>query len=364
MGIKTKALPTYKSVDEKKKYFKYKQINTPEEFEDVFEKMVNMYTPLTDTPKSLSDYLSPENMPFIFRGVKDARYKLYTSAQRKWIEEEWKNRDIPSFDVFVDMLLKQVKQWQYQDEAPDLIRKYYSTFNADLTDPSLLSFFQHYRAPTPLIDFTYNKRVALYFATKDIEVNNDEGDLGNYFSIYLFPQQRIRSIEDLILSRKEVAKDPKLVEIFKCSDNVSSRDVVWNDAHTHDERVFKLSNKNLLFIPNPLYTKYIGEKRPLYWPNLNILAQKGCFILNSDGERSLEEMMRWFRQLHEATAPDPDMTITCFDIHKSIAMDPVVVKNLIEEDSIFPSFDNIVEKIGKQFDDELDRSFPPFCTIG
>lgn len=238
------------------------------------------------------------------------------------------------------------------------------TFNADLTDPSLLSFFQHYRAPTPLIDFTYDKRVALYFATKDIEVNNDEGDLGNYFSIYLFPQQRIRSMEDLIQRRKELAKNPKPAEIFGCSDNVSSRDVVWNDAHTHDERVLKLSNKGLLFIPNPLFAKYIGEERPLYWSNLNILAQRGCFILNSDGERPLEEQVRRSRQLREYTAPDPDMTITCFDIHKSIATDPVVVKNLIEEDSIFPSFDNIVEKIGKQFDDELDRSFPPFCTIG
>ena len=58
-------LPEYANFDEKNQFFNSKLINSKSEFDSFYTETVN-------------------KINAIFRGVHEAKYKIYTSAQREW----------------------------------------------------------------------------------------------------------------------------------------------------------------------------------------------------------------------------------------------------------------------------------------
>ena len=55
-----------------------------------------------------------------------------------------------------------------------LINKVFDLYNYSQSrrEFPILSLLQHYGAPTPLMDWTYNKYVALHFAVKNVHKND------------------------------------------------------------------------------------------------------------------------------------------------------------------------------------------------
>jgi hypothetical protein len=163
-------LETYKSFEEKENFFQFggMKIDTIERF--------NHFTHLLMVQYSKGD--------FIFRGLSEAKYKLFNSAQRKW--KEITNREDLSneskYDDFIISLIGECKHWN-SGTVNNLLKTYGISENNSI---AYLSFMQHLGIPTPLMDFTKNPNKALFFAVNSIpEDFKESGDeIENYFSVY------------------------------------------------------------------------------------------------------------------------------------------------------------------------------------
>ncbi len=349
-------LPTYKSLEEKKEYFYYKepeQVNTIDEFKDRFEQLeagIPQFNPYYSREFSLLC-----NTATVFRGQNEAKYKLYTSAQREWIIEEWnKQLGEDGFIEFVQQLILQLKK----ANAISRLSNYFESMGATETDLLLLSFLQHYRTPTPLLDFTYNKYLALFFAMDGSEFNKQgEDDLDNYFSIYALP---VRSIYSIDLNNKAVIKAlQKGGVIERIKKDLTPKEQIkvyikhlfsWKISEAKDH--FRgMSEYPFLFIPNPQRAEKIDDiiGIDLHWSNPNIIAQEGCFVMISDKETPLEGSFR--RGIH------------CLDIHKSLApyiREEYLKSKGITKESIYPDFNAIANEAYEAFQrDPLGKSLQP-----
>ena len=104
----------------------------------------------------------------------------------------------------------------------------------------------------------------------------------------------------------------------------------------------------MMFIDNPLQfkkvtTPYTNES--LYWSNLNIIAQNGCFILYNNNCMSMEEYISQSAYLPK---------ISCIDIHKSLK--EYVQKQYLQtltELLLFPDINQIVKGAYQEFLENL-----------
>ena len=84
-------LPSYHSFEEKLEMFKtHSIIRTKQELDTCIEKF-----------KALKD---KRKESYLFRGVNDARYKLYTSSQRLWIQRDLRKNNIDYHQRILSML--------------------------------------------------------------------------------------------------------------------------------------------------------------------------------------------------------------------------------------------------------------------
>jgi hypothetical protein len=126
------------------------------------------FNTLLDTLKSAQG----ENV--FFRGQASARWKIFSSIQREWIQKDLKRYN-NNIDDFVSGFLKFCRK-ELSIKIKAKCKEPY--------DVSILSMLQHYGAPTPFVDFTSNPDVALYFAVNGNDfIKGDEVD--NFFSIYV-----------------------------------------------------------------------------------------------------------------------------------------------------------------------------------
>ena len=269
-------LETYTDLSEKEKVFKskgYLKIDTVANFE-------NWYGHFSKEKK-------------FFRGVNEAKYKIYTSAQRKYITNDLRLSGKTVEDI-IDDELSQVKSFNN-----NLLKNYFELLNVDDFDPLYLSFLQHYSGISPLIDFTVNINIALYFMQDSCcFAKAGSEDIDNYTSLYYMLDE---------------------------SESTS--------AQTYDVRKIRqiTSFSSMRKETEPIIfgsQKYNFGKIRLCLANLNLIAQEGRFVFYCNDIKPLEE------------------NIYCVDIHKSLA--PYIKKKLdekgITKDSIYPQEEIIAKK--------------------
>ena len=192
-------LETYKSLEEKKKFFKKN-----ESYEFHHYRVNTIWTleknlGLIETIRKKS-----ANVVFVLRGVSDAKYKLYTSAQREWLTNEWWHQRI-TFSDFVGRQLSYMKT--------DFIKDYFRSMGIAINDMIILSFLQHYGAPSPLLDFTTDPKVALFFALEHMQgTSSGSQGIENYFSIYIILMDKVKSLDVMIKKRIDKAVSQKTGE--------------------------------------------------------------------------------------------------------------------------------------------------------
>lgn len=269
-------LVDYKSLEEKGEIFKssgYLRIDTVASFCDWFEAF----------PK--------EKM--LFRGVKEAKYKIYTSAQRLYITHDLALSGRTVEDI-VEETLKQVKQIDN-----GLLKKYFSLLDVIDHDMLYLSFLQHYSGISPLIDFTTSIEKALFFMQEGVAYSDvGEDGIDNYSSLYYkFQSPKPRNLKSL--PEQDIRDTFSFSRMYQ-----NARSIVFQSEQINVDSPKKCS-----------------------FANLNLVAQDGRFLFYSDGTNPLEE------------------NISCVDIHKSLA--PYIKKTLeekgITKESIYPQEETIAK---------------------
>lgn len=271
-------LPEYKNISEKNTFFKISKNHKDNKIDNI-DRFNRWYrTFITEST------ISRENEKFFFRGMGEAKYKIFNSAQRLWLTTEigkWKSD--AQYEEFIQKLINVSKK----DSLFKRVFDFYKVTNGRIDFP-ILSIIQHYGGPTPLMDWSYDLDIALFFATEFIS-NNDTGkEIDDYFSIYIINKEKteIKSIGKII--------DPSLKNVFK---NIST---VFSEA----QKLFYLSDYEVDNTKEPLTTIY----------NQNIIPQKGLFIFNPSPEKPLESYFE------KSINSDPYMSqFMCYNIRKDLA---------------------------------------------
>ena len=160
----------YKHLKQKNLYFSQEQIDTPEQFDAIFEELSKK-----------------ENT--LFRGVKESKWRLNSSLQRQWISNEYKTKGI-NYKEFLEKLIENARTVNNES-----LRRYLNALNLDSeNDIAILSFLQHQGSEsfTPLLDWTYKFEHSLFFAIdrmKSFSKSESESEIDNYFSIYYLEEE-------------------------------------------------------------------------------------------------------------------------------------------------------------------------------
>lgn len=313
-------LPEYRSIEEKRPKFCYVKIDDKTTLDSHLKNL------LESCPRC------------IFRGVREARYKLFTSVQREWITNGLGRHT--TINDLVGSLLKNIRQ-------NTKLNDYFQSMNIVQTDFLYLSLLQHYSAPTPLLDFTHDYQVALYFATANIATASAANDIDDYFSLYYIDLDKVgpglTRMDDFLIRGLE--RGTKLCEEFaKEHPDIPLDKRLLDDLDQFTKWKDNLSEIPLAFIDNPQSAQPVTTpyaEQTLYWSNLNIIAQEGCFLLYNREGSPLEEYLN-------------NSIVGCLDIHKSLVY--AVQKNYlsgITHDTVFPDVTRLAQQAYTDFKENL-----------
>ncbi len=287
-------LENYSDLQEKNKQFSRKQefsiIDTIEEFDKWYKTLKESSSKVSSKSK-----ISSVNTNKMYRGMSESKYKLLTSSQRFWIlnelEQWWRpKRYLEFIETFVDNARKKLlfnKVFEYYKLKPNQ------------RDFPILSILQHYGAPTPLMDWSYNVDVALYFATEGVKPSSSK-DIELYFSIYEIDKNKQIKNEFNNLLNWHKGSFPKISSFFGWEDNQNS--------------IFYISD----FEDKPENPRSFVDERPITtFYNQNIIPQEGLFIFNPFPKKPLENC---FNTDHDADGNNLDLIpFSCFNINKDLS---------------------------------------------
>jgi hypothetical protein len=324
-------LPIYKNLNEKKTFFSNGEkpsfiINTKSELDKWF-------VDLEQDEKQESEI---DATAWIYRGTTEAKYKLLTSSQRLWINDEMKQWASKSYIDFISDLVK---------NAGDntIIKKVFDLYNysAHEREFPILSLLQHYGAPTPLMDWTYNNNVAFYFATDGLKKKEQpKDDIDNYFSIYRINKRKYkRELLNVIDFTNDLPDIKTFKELGDERGNKKSNNIFYisdferKGESTGDKKAF---SKLMIRTVKPLTSVY----------NQNIIPQEGLFIFNPFSEKTLEEIFN--PDLNKSGWNLALTPFDCFNVHKDLAeylKRKIDKRHKINKSFIYPNLNDEAKKI-------------------
>jgi len=280
-----KYLSEYETLLQKSIYFKQTTIETQEEFNKLFDQF-----------KDKTDIL--------FRGLSEAKYRLYSSLQRSWIKDKLHEKG-KSYKDFLKELIGNAKTVN-----GSVLKIYLEKVGlAYENDIGILSFLQHYGCPTPLLDWTYNFSVALFFATNNHKSPGTGRKINNYFCVYYLEEEHLKgtSLNDLVmtgLTDKDRDIKPRATEEIynsfrsrgipdeKIGQIISDPELDYliisqfaQGALNFITRIDHISNSPILYFSDSKaneHFKYCLQN------NMNIVNQEGVFTWNADPIKPLE----------------------------------------------------------------------------
>lgn len=278
-------LEAYSSIKEKDNFFNQLTINTKNDF-DEFYKLLSSASANTS----------------VWRGVCEAKYKIYSSLQRFWISNYLDRTNLTVTD-FLKQNLNYASEWNSK-VIEKAFEKFYNIESATIY--SILSLLRHHGAPSPLIDFSRNAKVALYFACQPLAATASIQDIDNYFSVYEIKKDHVilqQNIKEIYL-RFWPAQRSFQVQLQDLLQGLTDPADINKVTHHFTANFCQglLTNKDLFFKQfekdYPLHSPYqiIEDKKGdtlHYFVNTNFAGvnQEGLFVMNIDPVYPLETIV-------------------------------------------------------------------------
>jgi hypothetical protein len=359
------AMSVYQSFVQKRTFFRQRTIDTVEELDELIDR-----------------YGSKKN--HLFRGVHDAGFMLYSSLQRTWKLKGWFKRAI-DYPDFVARLVRNARLY-----CGGILALYIQENGGDYNnDVSVLSILQHYGCPTPILDWTYNFRVSLFFAAygASSSLPRSNREIDRYLSVYYikekwFAPNSLRTIletslkgnldlirpavlekleQDVNQSTAFAAFPAETIERFKKDDDAIIRAALrsyhYAGLTNHLCQVEFLSR-----IPASYFSDRDEDYVPIGLQNSpNVTNQQGVFTWNNSPANPMEHTVRTM-VLEESPDTVQHYYAKCFNINKGLI--PHIFERLTQEgitpDFIYPEKDqsylrNLVWQIFENTVAEFDK---------
>ncbi len=294
---------------------------------------------------------------FVFRGVREAKYKMYTSAQRKWIQEEL-SKYFDNYPEYISCLIENYNSL--------LVLEYFTKQGIKVNDFLTLSLLQHYGNPSPLLDFSHKPEIALYFASKENK-NERQKEIDNYVSLYMVKYKNHN--DEIFIPTIKAIEENDFCRFEKILKHDMDNNLLPSNVDTsHIRKSFEYPCYDSYKDSPPMFI--IGGERGCVniksaalnftasynFTNPRIKCQDASFILNNDECRPLaEEIVCRYND-------DKFEKIYCFNINKDL-IPYIKNKYLIKfnDKSIYPD-DNESMKI-KEALDEIGKKYCPQAFI-
>jgi hypothetical protein len=320
----------YETTLQKALFFEQVNIDSIEDFEEIFEENKN-------------------SSEILYRGVSEAKWRIYSSLQRYWINEKIYEKGI-DYKCFIEKTILNAKK-QQGNILEKFFRKNGISPNNDI---AVLSFLQHYGCPTPLVDWTNSFINSLYFATENINDNNDEvREIEKYFSVYYIEEKDLIStslvgaVEIGISEIKQYVKK----SVIQNGETEGIKEIEMNKFFS-DERLeiaTKMIHQNKLIehltkierlMTFPLtYFSDTNEETDIQFSlnnSMNIVNQQGVFVWNSDPFKPIEQVGNEQYRENENVIY---RFSKCYNINKKLAtyIRKKIKKEGIDENYIYPN---------------------------
>lgn len=321
-------------------------------YPDLLTKGVMIHQVNIDTKEDLDRIIAQETgrTSVLYRGMREAKWPLYTSLQRTWMgSEKLSERGLEVGD-FLNQLVRNARLAE-NGAIPEFLMARGRRYE---TDMAILSFIQHFGGPTPIQDWTYSFLNALYFAIDGLAVDDNSKDIETYCSVYHIQQDHL-----------EDGNIKSYIEHLYNESAIDRAKGVVDEAHKHGVTLEQLQQhlRSGAFIEalRRTYTRMVGSldglavltrKLPLVFmsdqdaseawdlatnSNDNIVNQQGVFIWNSNPSEPVENVAREFRESDHGWSPQYRFC-SCYNINKKLRSEIEVVlrSHGIEKPHIYP----------------------------
>lgn len=318
----------YKSTLQKNNSFVQENIDTEEQFNKIYE-----------------EFKGKENI--IFRGQREAKWRLYSKLQRLWLAEKLHEKE--DYETFLTRLVELGKE-EYTRPIQELLKANHVDTSNSI---AVLAYLQHHECPTPLLDWTYSFQNALYFALDGLESNKSTIEIEDYCSVYYIEEEyfeggSLKKIMSDGLDELDARELARMIEIISNGDEEKKKEMT---EHFVGRKVFDREKLNgsglishmtkmehLINFPIGYFSDRDKDSGILFSLNnsKNILNQQGVFTWNADPSKPIE--LVGDEQFKEGTTEEEAKEYSfcsCFNIHKSLRSH---IRKRLEADGITKDF--------------------------
>lgn len=321
----------YKSHIQKSLFFDQIKIETEEQIDELFEK-----------------YKGEQN--FLFRGQREAKWRLYSSLQRFWVWDKFK-KEQTKYEAFLKNIVTKGKM-EFSKEINEILNQIHID---SLNELAILGFLQHHNCPTPLLDWTYDFNNALFFGIDGIQQSDSVVEIDNYFSVYFieedhFGQGGMRQMMDeslktigeeyklnlikMIASTPEIEKE--MIEKFQSRSFFDKEKLTGSGLISKMTEIEILTNIPLTYFSDKDISNGIAFS---LYNSQNIIKQDGVFTWNNSFDKPLEVVgQEQYNEEKENSDQNDYRFSQCYNINKNL--EPYIRKKLedlgITSETIYP----------------------------